>query len=47
MEIRDILSQYDYPGDDTPVIRGSALKALGGNAEWEVKIVELAGKSRI
>ena len=42
MEIRELLSEYDFPGDDTPVIQGSALKALEGEAEWEEKIVELA-----
>ncbi|MFQ0997705.1 elongation factor Tu, partial [Gilliamella sp. CG33] len=42
MEVRELLSQYDFPGDDTPVIRGSALKALEGDAAWEDKIVELA-----
>ncbi|MFS0784868.1 elongation factor Tu [Shouchella sp. 1P09AA] len=41
MEVRDLLSEYDFPGDDTPVIQGSALKALQGEAEWEEKIVEL------
>ncbi|KOS61218.1 elongation factor Tu [Lysinibacillus agricola] len=41
MEIRDLLSEYDFPGDDIPVIKGSALKALEGEAEWEAKIVEL------
>ena len=41
MEIRDLLSEYDFPGDDIPVIKGSALKALEGEAEWEEKIVEL------
>ena len=41
MEIRDLLSEYDFPGDDIPVIRGSALKALEGEEEWEEKIVEL------
>ncbi|WP_272951784.1 EF-Tu/IF-2/RF-3 family GTPase, partial [Cronobacter dublinensis] len=35
--------QYDFPGDDTPIVRGSALKALEGEAEWEEKIIELAG----
>ncbi|WP_240492671.1 EF-Tu/IF-2/RF-3 family GTPase, partial [Photorhabdus namnaonensis] len=40
--VRELLSQYDFPGDDTPVIRGSALKALEGDAEWESKILELA-----
>lgn len=41
MEIRDLLSAYNFPGDDTPVIQGSALKALEGNAAFEDKIVEL------
>jgi len=41
MEIRDLLSEYDFPGDDIPVIKGSALKALEGEAEWEEKINEL------
>ncbi|HEI8487606.1 TPA: elongation factor Tu, partial [Morganella morganii] len=43
MEVRELLSQYDFPGDDTPIVRGSALKALEGEPEWEAKIVELAG----
>ncbi|KNC17338.1 elongation factor Tu, partial [Pantoea sp. RIT-PI-b] len=42
MEVRDLLSAYDFPGDDTPIVRGSALKALEGEAEWEAKIIELA-----
>ena len=41
MEIRDLLSEYEFPGDDIPVIKGSALKALEGQPEWEEKIVEL------
>ncbi|WP_010285041.1 elongation factor Tu [Bacillus timonensis] len=41
MEVRDLLSEYDFPGDDIPVIKGSALKALEGEAEWEEKILEL------
>ncbi|WP_409296462.1 elongation factor Tu [Peribacillus sp. SCS-26] len=41
MEIRDLLSEYEFPGDDIPVIKGSALKALEGEAEWEEKINEL------
>ena len=41
MEIRDLLSEYDFPGDDLPVIKGSALKALEGEPEWEEKIMEL------
>ena len=42
MEIRELLSEYDFPGDDTPVIQGSALKGLEGEPEWEAKILELA-----
>ncbi|MED4402157.1 elongation factor Tu [Metabacillus fastidiosus] len=41
MEVRDLLSEYDFPGDDVPVIKGSALKALEGEPEWEEKIIEL------
>ena len=41
MEVRDLLTEYDFPGDDVPVIAGSALKALEGVAEYEEKIVEL------
>lgn len=41
MEVRDLLSEYDFPGDDVPVIAGSALKALEGDEEYEEKIVEL------
>lgn len=41
MEVRDLLSEYDFPGDDIPVIKGSALKALEGDPEWEAKILEL------
>ncbi|WP_414839335.1 elongation factor Tu [Carnobacterium sp. TMP28] len=41
MEVRDLLSDYDFPGDDTPVISGSALKALEGVAEYEDKIMDL------
>ena len=42
MEVRELLSEYDFPGDDLPVIQGSALKALEGEAEYEAKILELA-----
>ena len=42
MEIRELLSSYDFPGDDAPVIQGSALKALEGDEQWMSKIVELA-----
>jgi elongation factor Tu len=41
MEIRELLSEYDFPGDDTPIIQGSALKALEGEADWAEKIVEM------
>ena len=42
MEIRELLSEYEFPGDDTPIVRGSALKALEDpNSEWGDKIVEL------
>lgn len=41
MEIRDLLSEYEFPGDDIPVIKGSALKALEGDPAWEEKIIEL------
>ena len=42
MEVRELLDEYDFPGDDTPIIRGSALKALEDpNSEWGDKILEL------
>ena len=41
MEVRDLLSEYDFPGDDTPVVAGSALKALEGDESYEEKILEL------
>jgi elongation factor Tu len=41
LEVRELLSRYDFPGDDLPVVRGSALKALEGDAEWTPKILEL------
>src|SRR5699024_10057119 len=41
MEVRELLSEYDFPGDDIPVVSGSALKALEGEEEYEEKIVEL------
>ena len=43
LEVRELLSEYQFPGDDVPVIRGSALGALNGEAEWEDKIMELMG----
>jgi elongation factor Tu len=41
MEVRELLSEYDFPGDDIPIIRGSALGALNGDAKWEEKVNEL------
>jgi len=41
MEIRDLLNEYEFPGDDIPIIQGSALKALEGDEEWVPKILEL------
>ncbi|BBM69302.1 elongation factor Tu [Rhodothermus marinus] len=41
MEVRELLSQYEFPGDEVPVIRGSALGALNGDPQWEDKIMEL------
>src|SRR5256885_3599292 len=41
MEIRELLSSYEFPGDDIPIIQGSALKALEGDPAWEPKIDEL------
>ena len=41
MEMRDLLSSYDYDGDNTPIIRGSALGALNGEPQWEQKVLEL------
>jgi elongation factor Tu len=42
VEVRDLLSEYEFPGDDVPVISGSALKALDGEQEYVDKIIELA-----
>jgi len=42
VEVRDLLSEYEFPGDDIPFITGSALKALEGDKEYEAKILELA-----
>ncbi|MFA4927170.1 MAG: elongation factor Tu [Patulibacter sp.] len=44
VEVRELLSEYDFPGDDTPFVVGSALKALEGDADYEAKILELAGQ---
>jgi elongation factor Tu len=42
VEVRDLLSEYEFPGDDVPVITGSALKALEGDEDYKAKIIELA-----
>jgi len=42
MEVRELLSEYEFPGDDLPVIQGSALKALEGDAAWTPAVVQLA-----
>jgi elongation factor Tu len=41
LDLRELLSRYEYPGDDIPIVRISALKALEGDAEWEGKIAQL------
>ena len=43
MEVRELLSQYEFPGDDLPVVQGSALLALNGEDQWEERIMELMG----
>lgn len=43
MEVRELLSEYDFPGDEVPVIRGSALKAMEGDADAEKAILDLMG----
>ncbi|WP_343189904.1 elongation factor Tu [Buchnera aphidicola (Astegopteryx bambusae)] len=42
MEVRDLLTEYDFPGEKTPIIRGSALKAIDGDKHWKNKIIELS-----
>jgi len=42
MEVRELLNQYEFPGDDTPIIRGSALGALNGEEKWKESILKLA-----
>jgi elongation factor Tu len=41
MEVRELLNEYEFPGDDAPVVRVSALKALEGDAAWQEKVMEL------
>ena len=43
MEVRELLDSYEFPGDDTPIVIGSALKALEGDAQYVEKIIELGG----
>ena len=43
MEVRELLDSYEFPGDDTPIVLGSALGALNGEPKWEEKIMELMG----
>ena len=40
MEVRELLTEYSFPGDDIPIIKGSALGALNGEAQWEERIME-------
>ena len=47
LEVRELLNEYEFPGDDTPVIRVSALKALEGDAEWTPKILRADGSGRL
>jgi elongation factor Tu len=41
LEVRELLNQYEFPGDDAPIVRVSALKALEGDADWSAKVLEL------
>ena len=41
LEVRELLTEYEFPGDDAPVVRVSALKALEGDEEWQAKVLEL------
>src|ERR687894_2250053 len=41
LEVRELLSSYEFPGDDIPVVKVSALGALNGEAEWEKTVIEL------
>src|ERR671938_1880940 len=44
LEVRELLSAYEFPGDEVPVVRGSALGALNGDAKWEATVDELMAK---
>ena len=41
LEIRELLNEYEFPGDDAPIVQVSALKALEGESEWQDKVMEL------
>ena len=41
LEIRELLNEHEFPGDDAPIVSVSALKALEGDAEWQEKVMEL------
>jgi elongation factor Tu len=43
LEVRELLTEYEFPGDDAPVVRVSALKALEGDKDWQDKVMELVG----
>ena len=47
LEVRELLTEYEFPGDDTPIVRVSALKALEGDPEWSEKILELMDGRRL
>jgi elongation factor Tu len=47
LEVRELLNEYEFAGDDIPVVRVSALKALEGDAEWSAKILELMARSTL
>ena len=47
MEVRELLSSYEFPGDEVPIVVGSALKALEGDAQYVAKIDELDGRCRL
>ena len=44
LEVRELLNEYEFPGDDIPIVRVSALKALEGDAEWTAKIARADGR---
>ena len=46
LEVRELLTEYEFPGDDAPVVRVSALKALEGDEDWQGKVLELMAAGR-